>query len=186
MASLPGYLSPEDYLAIERKADIKSEYVNGVMYLMSGASFAHNIIVGNLIGELHARFKETDCGAYPSDLKVRLPDSSSFFYPGVSVLCGEPQFADREKDVVLNPIAVLEVLSNSTEAFDRGKKFQYYQQIESLMEYVLIAQDAMVVESFQRQPGKWLYTKAWGPDASLTLTSVDCQIPLRDIYRKAF
>jgi len=186
MASLPSHnLSPEEYLALERKADRKSEYVDGVMFLMSGASRRHNLIVGNITTELNLRLRPLDCDVYPSDMKVRLPDSSRFFYPDVSVVCGEPDFADGERDVVLNPVLVVEVLSDSTAAFDRGKKFQAYKQIETLIEYVLVAQDEMVVESFVRQPGAWLYTESRGADASIILRSVSCEIPLRDIYRRA-
>ena len=186
MASLPSHnLSPEEYLALERKADRKSEYVDGVMFLMSGASRRHNLIVGNITTELNLRLRPLDCDVYPSDMKVRLPDSSRFFYPDVSVVCGEPDFADGERDVVLNPVLVVEVLSDSTAAFDRGKKFQAYKQIETLIEYVLVAQDEMVVESFVRQPGAWLHTESRGADASIILRSVSCEIPLRDIYRRA-
>jgi Uma2 family endonuclease len=186
MASLPNYhLTPEEYLAIERKAERKSEYIDGVMYLMSGATLRHNLIVGNIVGELRSHLKTVDCRVCPSDLKVRLSDSSRFFYPDVSVVCGEPLFAGGEKDVVLNPVLVVEALSDGTAAFDRGKKFQSYQQIESLIEYVLVAQDEMVVESFARRPGSWLYTKTQGADASVRLDSVKCEVPLREIYHKA-
>jgi len=187
MASLPKdeYLSPEEYLAIERKAEVKSEYVDGVMYLMPGAMPRHNLIVGNLITELNIRLRTIDCTVYPSDLKVRTPDSRAFFYPDVSVVCGEIELAEGANDVVLNPVLVVEVLSDSTAAFDRGKKFQLYQQIESLKEFVLVAQDEMTVETFLRQAaGKWLYSKTRGEDASVALASLNFQIPLRDIYRK--
>jgi Uma2 family endonuclease len=186
MASLPSYhLSPEEYLAIERKAERKSEYVDGAMYSMAGGSERHNLIVGNVVTELNIQLRTTDCKVYPSDMKVRVPDSSRFFYPDVSVVCGETQFDDSEKDVVLNPILIVEVLSDSTAAFDRGKKFQAYQQIESLVEYALVAQDEIVVETFLRQPGGWLYTKTRGADASIRLASVKCEVRLEDIYRKA-
>lgn len=130
MASLPDYyLSPEEYLSLERRAEFKSEYVDGVAYAMAGGSERHNLITGNLVTELNIQLRPTNRKVYPSDMKVRLPGSRRFFYPDVSVVCGETQFADEERDVILNPVLVVEVLSDSTEAFDRGKKFSSYQQI---------------------------------------------------------
>jgi Uma2 family endonuclease len=186
MSSLPNYyLSPEEYLAIERQAEYKSEYVDGVMYAMAGGSERHNLIAGNLIAEFNVQLRKTDCRVYPSDLKVRVPNSRRFFYPDVSIVCGETQFADDERDVVLNPVVVVEVLSESTAAFDRGKKFQSYQQIESLREYLLVSQDEPVVEHFLRQDdGHWLYTKAGGLDEALALPTVKCRLALGDVYDK--
>lgn len=187
MASLPSYyLSPEEYLALERKAEYKSEYVDGVMYAMAGGSERHNLIAGNLITELNIQLRKTPCKVYPSDLKVRVPNSKKFFYPDVSVVCGETQFADDEHDVVLNPLLIVEVLSESTAAFDRGKKFQSYQQIEFLQEYLLVTQDEYVVEHYLRQEnGHWLYTKITGLEETISLPTLKCQLALSDIYSKA-
>ncbi|HEY0379873.1 MAG TPA: Uma2 family endonuclease [Pyrinomonadaceae bacterium] len=186
MSSLPSYyLSPEEYLAVEREAEYKSEYVDGVMYAMAGGSERHNLIAGNLITELNIRLREALCRVYPSDLKVRVPNSKRFFYPDVSVVCDETQFADDERDVVLNPILLVEVLSESTAAFDRGKKFQSYQQIESLQEYLLVSQDEHLVEHYlRREDGHWLYTKVSGPDEAVILPSLQCELPLGGIYNK--
>ncbi|MEJ7710756.1 MAG: Uma2 family endonuclease [Pyrinomonadaceae bacterium] len=119
-------------------------------------------------------------------MKVRVPGSRKFHYPDVSVVCGEAQFADKNKDVLVNPMLVVEVLSESTAAYDRGKKFQSYQQIESLQEYVLVAQDEQVVEKFVRQvDGSWQYTKVAGVEQSVNLMSVSCKLGLSDIYAKA-
>jgi Uma2 family endonuclease len=187
MSSLPSYyLSPEEYLAIERQAEYKSEYVDGVMYAMAGSSERHNLIAGNLITELNIQLRKAPCRIYPSDLKVRVPNSKRFFYPDVSVVCGETQFADDERDVVLNPILIIEVLSESTAAFDRGKKFQSYQQIESLQEYLLVAQDEYLVEHYLRQEnGHWLYTKVSDLDRAIILPTLKCQLALSDINSKA-
>lgn len=186
MSSLPNYyLSPEEYLAIERQAEYKSEYVDGVMYAMAGGSERHNLIVGNLITELNIQLRKAPCRVYPSDLKVRVPNSKRFFYPDVSIVCGETQFADDERDVVLNPTVVVEILSESTAAFDRGKKFQSYQQIDSLQEYLLVAQDEFLVEHYLKQEmGHWLYTKVHGLDEVIVLPTMKCQLALRDIYSK--
>ena len=187
MSSLPSYyLSPEEYLAIERQAEYKSEYVDGVMYAMAGGSERHNLIAGNLITELNIQLRKAPCRVYPSDLKVHVPNSKRFFYPDVSVVCGETQFADDERDVVLNPILIVEVLSESTAAFDRGKKFQSYQQIDSLQEYLLVSQDEHLVEHYLRQEdAHWLYTKVNGLDGEIILPTLKCQLSLSDIYNKA-
>jgi Uma2 family endonuclease len=186
MSSLPDpYLSSEEYLNTERRAEFKSEYFDGVVYATAGGSERHNLITGNLVTELNVRLRDAPCRVYPSDMKVRLPNSKRFFYPDVSVVCGEVQFADEAKDVILNPILIVEVLSESTEAFDRGKKFLSYQQIESLLEYLLVSQDEFVVERYLRQENGWLYTKASGLDAGLILPALkSCRIALSDIYNK--
>ena len=186
MASLPNYyLSPEEYLTLERQAEFKSEYIDGVIYAMAGGSERHNLIAANIIIAIGTQLRDRPCRVYPSDLKVRVPNSKRFFYPDVSVVCGEIQFADDERDVVLNPVVIVEVLSDSTAAFDRGKKFQSYQQIESLREYLLVSQDEYVVEHFLRQyDGRWLYTKAGGPDEAIALPAVGCRLALGDVYSK--
>jgi Uma2 family endonuclease len=185
MASLPNYyLSPEEYLSAERRAEFKSEYVDGVAYAMAGGSERHNLITGNLVTELNIQLRARACKVYPSDMKVRLPNSKKFFYPDVSVVCGETEFADEERDVILNPILIVEVLSESTEAFDRGKKFLSYQQLESLREYLLVAQGEFVVEHYLRQDEGWFYTKASGLDAALGLPALNCRIALSDLYSK--
>ena len=185
MASLPGYyLSPEEYLSLERRAEFKSEYVDGVAYAMAGGSERHNLITANLIIALGVQLRDRPCRVYPSDLKVRLPNSRKFFYPDVSVVCGETQFADEEGDVILNPVLIVEVLSDSTEAFDRGRKFSSYQQIESLREYLLVSQGEFLVEHYLRQEAGWFYTKAAGLDAALALPTLDCRMALSDVYNK--
>lgn len=186
MSSLPNYfLSPEEYLIAERAAEYKSEYVDGEMYAMAGGSERHNLIARNLITELNTQLKKVPCRVYPSDLKVRAANSRKFFYPDVSVVCGETLFADDARDVILNPILIVEVLSESTAAFDRGKKFHAYQQIESLQQYLLVAQDEHVVEHFIRQENNpWLYTKVNGLDAEIVLPTIECQLALRDVYDK--
>jgi len=179
------YLSPEDYLALERQAEYKSEYFDGVVYAMSGASFKHNIIVANLIIELGQQLRGKPCRVLPSDIKVRMPDSRKFFYPDVSVVCGEPQFHDQRNDVLLNPVVIIEVLSESTAAFDRGDKFQAYQQMESLKEYLLISQDKRVVEHYVRQTRElWNYTATVGLESSLSLPSIECTLRLEAVYDK--
>ncbi len=178
-------LTPEEYLKIERQAEYKSEYADGVVYAMAGGSEAHNLIAGNALTELNLQLRETRCKVYPSDMKVYAPNDNRFYYPDVSVVCEDTRFVDDHKDVILNPILIIEVLSESTAAYDRGKKFQAYQQIESLREYVLVAQDEAVIEKYGRQGNRdWLYTKITGIDQYVELSSVSCRILLRSIYAK--
>jgi Uma2 family endonuclease len=187
MSSLPQhYLTPEEYLAIERNAEYKSEYIDGVMYAMAGGSERHNIIVANLIISVGLQLRGRPCRVYPSDLKVRVPNSSKLFYPDVSVVCGETRFADDHKDVILNPVLIAEVLSDSTAGFDRGKKFISYQQIESLKEFIFVAQDEILAEKYTRQSDdSWVYTKVTDKASVLSLQSIECKVALMDIYDKA-
>jgi len=188
MASLrEHFLTPEQYLAIERKATYKSEYVDGAMVAMAGGSERHNLIVANLIISIGAQLKGRPCRVYPSDLKVRVPNSTKYFYPDVSAICGETQFADEHQDVILNPTLIVEVLSESTALFDKGKKFLSYQQIDSLQEYLLVWQSEMLVEKFAKQShDNWLYTKIAGENGLVVLSSINCETALPDIYDKAF
>ena len=179
------YLTPEEYLAFERQAEDKSEYVDGVVYAMSGASFKHNVIVANVVAELVQQLKGRPCRALPSDIKVRMPDSRKFFYPDVSVVCGEPQFHDERSDVILNPTLLVEVLSESTAAFDRGEKFQAYQQLDSLQEYLLISQDKIFIEQYVRQErARWTYIATVGLESPLALPSIECTLSLKAVYDK--
>jgi Uma2 family endonuclease len=178
-------VTAEEYLALERLAEYKSEYFDGVVYAMSGASLSHNKIVANVIIELGQQLRGRPCSVLPSDMKVRMPDSRKFFYPDVSVVCGEPEFHDERSDVLLNPVLIIEVLSESTAAFDRGDKFQAYQQMESLKEYLLISQDKSVVEQYVRQTREvWSYTATVGQESSLYLPSIECTLRLEAVYDK--
>ncbi|MDQ3688404.1 MAG: Uma2 family endonuclease [Acidobacteriota bacterium] len=178
-------LTPEEYLALEREAEFKSEYVDGVIYAMTGAKYWHVQVVGNITAELVFQLRKRPCSILPTDMKVRLPDSSKFFYPDVSVVCGEPQFHDERTDVILNPVLIVEVLSKSTASFDRGDKFQAYQTLESLREYILVAQNKPVVEQYVRQTKEeWTYKAVVGRDSSLLLPSVECTLNLSAVYDK--
>lgn len=187
MASVPKYyLSPEEYLALERQAEFKSEYIDGVVYALAGGSERHSLLTANIITSLSVQLRSRPCRVYTSDLKVSTLNLQRFFYPDLSVVCGEPEFADDQKDVILNPILIVEVSSESTAAYDRGKKFLSYQQIGSLQEYLLVSQDEILVEGYARQGSdRWLYTKATGLEGSLTLPSIECELTLRNVYDKA-
>ena len=178
-------LTPAEYLAIERSAEYKSEYYAGEMFAMVGASRAHNIVAGNIFAALHRQLADRPCNAYQNDMRVRVSSTGLYTYPDVAVVCGEESFADDEHDVLLNPVLIIEVLSPSTEAYDRGKKFEHYQQIPSLVEYLLVAQEPYRVEQFARQgAAQWLYSAAQRPEDVVSLNSIGCTLTLADVYAK--
>ena len=176
------YLPPEEYLAFERKATTKHEYLAGEIVAMSGASFAHNFITGDIFGELRSQLKGGKCRAATSDMRVKLSKTGSYFYPDVVVFCGEPQAEDSRSDTLLNPTVIIEVLSLSTEARDRGEKFWHYQQLASLQEYVLVSQDQIYVEHYLREGLHWLRTEFRELEAPMSLPSIECKLCLLDIY----
>ena len=180
------YLSPQQYLEIERKALDKSEYFSGQMFAMAGASREHNVIVGNIVGEVRERLKGKPCETYPSDMRVLVSATGLYTYPDATVACGEPEFADGHVDILLNPLVIVDVLSDSTENYDRGAKFAQYQRIESLREYVLISQDKPQVERYSRQSDsrQWLYEKSDGLTAGVTLHALGFPLPLSEIYAR--
>ena len=183
------YLTPEEYIAFERKAipdadTVRSEYVNGEIIAMSGASRAHNLITGNISGELRTQLKSGKCEVYANEMRVSVPATSSYFYPDVVVVCEEPRFEDAVFDTLLNPILLVEVLSPSTEAFDRGEKFAHYRHLASLQEYVLVAQDQMLVEHYRRQEKQWILTDFRKGEEMLSLPSIQCELPLQEIYER--
>jgi Uma2 family endonuclease len=176
-------LTPEEYLEIERRAERKSEYFKGEMFAMAGASYAHVLIVDNLNHELKLRLKAGTCRVHSSELRLRVAPDGLYTYPDVMVICGDPQFADDRRDTVVNPVLIVEVLSESTEAYDRGKKFEQYRTLPSLREYLLVAQDAPRIEQWIRQPDdNWLRAETSGRDASIQLASINCVLPLAGIY----
>ena len=191
-------LTPEEYIAFERKAlpdseIIRHEYLNGELIAMSGASRAHNLITGNIFGELRTLLRGSGCETYANEMRVSSPLTSSYFYPDVVVVCEEPRFEDEVFDTLLNPIILVEVLSPSTEAYDRGEKFAHYRQLASLQEYVLVAQDKVFVEHYRRQEkqgtapvtGKdWIFTDFQELEEILSLTSIQCDLPLQEIYER--
>jgi Uma2 family endonuclease len=180
----PG-LTPEQYLEIERAAEFRSEYYAGRMYAMSGASYNHVLITLSLGGELRAALKLSPCAVGTNDLRLRISPRGLYTYPDIVVVCGDPKFADDQKDTLANPTFLAEVLSPSTEAYDRGFKSAQYRKIESLQEYVLVSQTEPRLEVFRRQPGGgWLLSEFVGLDAVSRFDSLGCEIPLAEIYAK--
>lgn len=188
-------LTPEQYLERERRAEFKSEYRDGELIAMAGASLSHNRITTNLVRHLANQLDGRPCDVFAQDMKTRTT-ATRYAYPDVIVVCGEPEFLDAHNDVVTNPAVIIEVLSESTEAdkssysrnsatFDRGEKFAAYQRRETLHEYVLVAQDKRCVERYlRRDDGLWLYERLDGLDAVLDLSSVGCTVRLSDLYHR--
>ena len=177
-------LTVADYLSCERISEVKHEYVDGALFAMSGGSRAHSLIAVNLVSALHAALLDRPCEVHASDLRVKIATSSRYVYPDVTVVCGELVFEDSHVDTLLNPTAIFEVLSETTEAYDRGDKFALYQSLPSLSEYLLVSQKEMRVEHFQRQSsGQWLLT-VLGQGASFTLGSIAVTLDVDRVYAK--
>ena len=183
-AAAQTYLTPEEYLAFERKATTKHEYHAGQIVAMSGASREHNLITGNVFSGLYNQLIDGACETYASEMRVKTPEIDSYTYPDIVVVCDEPRFEDDVFDTLLNPLVLIEVLSPSTEAYDRGEKFSYYRQIASLKEYVLVSQDKMSIEHYLRQGEQWLLTVFHTAEEVLPLVSIDCELPLKHVYRR--
>jgi Uma2 family endonuclease len=179
------YLTPEQYLAVERDADYRSEYFAGEMFAMAGASEQHNLITVNVASELRSQLKGRPCKSYANDMRVRVAPTGLFTYPDVVVVCGEARFDDERKDTLTNPTVLIEVLSKSTEAYDRGEKFAHYRKLDSLQEYLLVSQEREHIEHFVRQmSGQWLLSEASGTDGAIDLDSIGCRLALSEVYDK--
>lgn len=178
-------LTPEAYLAWERQQLDKHEYFGGEVFAMAGASREHNLIVGNVVGELRNLLRKHTCEVYPSDLRVHVPLTGLYTYPDASVVCGRPELTDEAGDTLLNPSVLVEVLSPSSEAYDRGKKFEQYRSIASLRDYLLVSSESAHVEHYARQPdGSWLLRDARaGGRVSL---SIGCALEVNELYLKVF
>jgi Uma2 family endonuclease len=183
--ALPPSLTDEKYLDLENSAEERHELYDGHMYAMAGTSRSHRLIIVNLAGEFRNAFKNRSCEVSATDARVRVSMGGTYFYPDVVVVCDEPKLLGDATDTLLNPILIVEVLSSSTEAWDRGLKFARYRKLESLQEYVLAAQDRPSVEIYRRQPsGEWLLSEVSGLDGTCHFNSVDCSIPMAEIYGK--
>jgi Uma2 family endonuclease len=179
-------MTPEEYLAFERASDQKHEYADGEVFAMSGGTREHSLIGQNTARELGNVLLDRPCEVHGSDMRIKIVATKRYFYPDVSVICGKPRFEDDTRDTVLNPRVVVEVLSDSTERYDRGEKFAHYRTVDSLLDYVLLSQTEPLVEHYRRQPdGAWVY-RALGPGARLVLASLDCEIPVDRLYLKVF
>jgi Uma2 family endonuclease len=178
-------LTPEEYLRIERAAEWKSEYIDGEMFAMSGASHRHTIITANLVRALGNQLLNGPCTVSSADLRVATDRRRHYTYPDVVVVCDPPQYVDDQLDTVTNPTLIAEVLSDSTEKYDRGGKFERYRSVPTLSEYTLVAQDRVHVELFTRQPdGRWSLREWNDPAAEIEIESLHCRLKIAEVYAK--
>src|SRR4051812_42258251 len=172
----------EEYLAQERQAEYKSEYIDAQIVAMSGASRTHNLINLNIASLLKSQLRGRPCEVYASDMRVMVSAQGMYTYPDTVVVCGGPQVEDAHGDTLLNPTVIVEVLSPTTELYDRAANFGYYRELPSLREYLLVAQDKMLVEHYVRQEAGWLLTPTSDPAAAVVLPSIGCTLPLAEVY----
>jgi Uma2 family endonuclease len=179
------FVTPEEYLAGERESLDKSEYLQGQVFAMGGASPRHVLIVTNLVSELRSQLKRRSCAVFSTDLRIMVSETGLYTYPDVVVVCDGLKFRDGFKDTVTNPTLIVEVLSKSTKDYDRGEKFEHYRTIDSLKEYLLIAQDRPYVEHHLRQPdNKWLLSETGDLNGVIQLPTIGCSLALAEIYDK--
>ncbi|MEE8587203.1 MAG: Uma2 family endonuclease [Acidobacteriota bacterium] len=178
-----GRLGVEEYLALERGSETRHEYLDGEIFAMSGASREHNLIGTNIVGTLHPQLKRPGCEKYANDMRVRIPATGLYAYPDVVVACEEPRFEDDERDTLLNPTLIFEILSPSTEDYDRGRKFVHCRSLPSLQVYLLVAQDRIHVEVFTRQQDdRWVLWETDDLNATLELPAISATLAVADIY----
>lgn len=176
--------TPDKYLTLERKAEHKREYINGRIFAMAGASRQHNQITFNISVTLGIQLKGRTCVAYSSDMRVKVKQTGLYTYPDIVATCNEPLFEDSFVDTLLNPAVIIEVMPDSTEAYDRGVKFAHYRRLPSLQEYVLVAQDGICVEHYLRRDERWILSEISDLAGTCGLDSIDCTLSLADIYDK--
>lgn len=174
--------TPEEYLALERAAEYKSELVNGEIIAMAGTSRSHLILLQQILFQIQLQLKSKPCHVYFSEMRVAVNKTGLYTYPDLSITCGKEEFLDSSFDTLLNPICIIEVLSDSTEKYDRGDKFLHYQKIDSLKEYILVSQKKLLIEKFQRSGTDWIYTVYSEPDSIMPIESSGIKISLAEIY----
>ncbi len=174
-----------EYLEQERASEIKSEYYKGEIFAMAGASRKHNLIVANVITTLNVQLKKKPCRTYPSDMRLKIKEMELYTYPDVMVVCGDEKFGDEKQDTLLNPDVIIEVLSDSTERYDRGRKFENYRKAESLKEYVMISQNCRKIERFYKnERGQWELTESDEENPLVFLESIGCELEISEVYDK--
>ncbi len=179
------HISETEYLRLERESETRSEYFQGEVFAMAGGSPEHSVIATNIAREVSAALKASKCVTYNADLRVKVEKTGLLTYPDLSVVCGEPKFLPEDRHTLLNPTVLVEVVSESTEAYDRGKTFEHYRQISSLQEYLLVSQTEPRIEQFIRQPnGDWTLREASGVKAELRLPSLEIVLKLSEVFAK--
>ncbi len=178
-------LTAEEYLAIEREAETKSEFFDGEMFAMAGASRRHNLIVTNIVREVSTRLRDRPCDIYANDMRVKVSPTGLCTYPDVVIACDDIQFEDDHEDTLLTPIVLIEVLSKSTQGYDRFQKFSHYRRLSTLREYLLVAQEQPRVEHYVRQSeNQWLLSESAEYSDVVTMPSIGCGLSIKDIYEK--
>lgn len=181
----PIRMSESEYLAFERQSDLRHEYINGEVIAMAGASRAHSLIKGNLMGIFKNQLRGQGCEVHDSDFRVKVEATGLLTYPDLSVVCGEVILADGIFDTLINPVVIVEVLSPSTRRYDRTEKFSDYRKIPSFKEYILVAQDKAHIERYlRREDGVWELTEVEGFDSKLSLNSISMTLSLADVYEQ--
>ena len=179
--------SPQEYLALERKATDKSEYFNGEIFAMSGAGEEHNLIVMSIAASLHNQFRGRPCKVYANDMRIKVSPTGLYTYPDVVAVCEDAQLEDAHLDTLLNPTVLIEVLSRSTEAYDRGEKAEHYRRLPSLAEYLLVSQDKPHLEHYLRQPdNRWLLSEISDMHALVSLPAIAGTLALAAVYDRVF
>ncbi len=176
-------ITETQYLAMERASETKSEYFDGEVFAMAGTSRRHGILAGNAFAALHPQVRQQRCDIFQNDMRVKVAATGLYTYPDVVVACGGGQYEDTDVDTLLNPTIIIEVLSKSTMAYDRGEKFQQYRKLPSLGDYILVSQDRRLIEHYSRQPdGRWLLSEYSELSDVIELPSIGCHLALRDVY----
>lgn len=178
----PRWITPEEYLQQEDAATDRHEYFNGQIYLMAGGTHNHEMIAGNLFAALHQHARRQKCTAYGSNMKILVKQNGLYSYPDAMLVCGKPEFMTERKDIVTNPLLIVEVLSDSTQSYDRGDKFALYRGIPTFAHYLLIHQDRPLIEYHQKTEHGWLLTESAGIETTLRLDALELQLPFVDLY----
>ena len=178
------WISEQEYLEFEKDSDIKYEYFEGEIFAMAGASERHNLIVSNVIISLGSQLKGKNCRVYPSDMRLKIEKTGLYTYPDIMIVCGQRKFNNDKPETILNPDVIIEVLSDSTETYDRGKKFEHYRNLDSLREYVLISQNFEKFEKYYKTDNRWIFSYTDKNNTSIMLESVNCELNHLEIYDK--
>ncbi len=182
---LQRHFTSQDYLDWERRQETRNEYVNGEIHAMAGASRNHNLICVNLTVSLSTQLRGKPCEVYANDMRVKVDETGMYTYPDIVAVCDEPAFEDTQTDTLLNPLLIIEVLSDSTERYDRGAKFLHYRNLPSLQDYLLVAQHECRVEHYARQTDhRWSLTDYQNLDETIVIESIACELRLRDLYAR--
>ena len=176
-------ITADEYFAMEETAEYKHEYYHGEIFAMTGASFNHNLIAGNIFASCHESLHDSDCFVFMSDMRVQVDPAKHYAYPDMSIICGEIEFVDGRDDTLSNPIVIIEILSESTRDYDRGSKFKAYRKINSLKDYILVDQYSFYVEYFYKnEHGKWVLDEFDNLNDVIKIKSINLELSLNTIY----